>query len=147
MQTGLKVGVIESQILDTIMCLLGGTISWACRKQNCVSLSSTEAEYIALAETCQEVIWLRNLCCSFDIECKVTTVNVDNQSCVKMCENRKFSNRTKHIDTKFHFTADLAAKAIVQFKYCPTEENIADMLTKPLGNVRLAYLRAAGNCY
>jgi len=128
------------------MCMLGGTISWACRKQNCVSLSSTEAEYIALAEACQEVIWLRNLCNDFDIMCETTTVNVDNQSCVKMCENKKFSNRTKHVDTKYHFTADLKSKDVVDFKYCPTEENIADMLTKPLKNVRLKLLRIAGNC-
>jgi len=39
----------------------GGTISWVCRKQSCVALSSTEAEYIALAEACQEAVWLRNL--------------------------------------------------------------------------------------
>jgi hypothetical protein len=128
------------------MCMLGGTVSWACRKQNCVSLSSTEAEYIALAETCQEVIWLRNLCKEFEIDCQTTTVHVDNQSCVKMCENRKFSNRTKHVDTKYHFTADLKSKEVVDFKYCPTEENIADMLTKPLKNIRLKYLRIAGNC-
>ena len=43
-------------------CFLGGTVSWSCRKQTCVSLSSTEAEYIALAETCQEVIYLQKLC-------------------------------------------------------------------------------------
>ncbi len=126
------------------MCLLGGTISWSCRKQNCVSLSSTEAEYIALAETCQEVVWLRNLCGDFNIECAATTVNVDNQSCMKMCENKKFSNRTKHVDTKYHFTADLKMKGVVDLKYCPTEKNVADMLTKPLRHVK-ENLRAAGN--
>ena len=50
------------------ICFLGGTISSSCRKQSCVSLSSTEAEYAALAETCQEVIHLQKLCEDFDIE-------------------------------------------------------------------------------
>lgn len=127
------------------ICMLGGTISWSCRKQSCVSLSSTEAEYVALAETCQEVVYLRNLCNDFGIKSETTVVNVDNQSCVKMCESRKFSNRTKHISVKYHFTSDLKAKGVVDFKYCPTEENIADMLTKPLKNVKLAILRNAGN--
>ena len=127
------------------MCYLGGTVSWTCRKQNCVSLSSTEAEYIALAETCQEVIWLRSLCEDFDIECETTVVNVDNQSCVKMCQNEKFSKRTKHVDTKYHFTGDLKEKGIVDFVYCPTDENVADMLTKPLKHVKLETFRVAGN--
>ena len=128
------------------LCLLGGTVSWCCRKQSCVSLSSTEAEYIALAETCQEVVWLRSLCSDFNIaESEPTVVNVDNQSCVRMIEMKRFSNRTKHVAVKYHFTSDLKEHGKVDFRYCPTDRNIADMLTKPLKRVKLDFLRAEGN--
>lgn len=129
-----------------IAMLNGGTISWACRKQSCVSLSSTEAEYIALAEACQEVIWLQRLCEDFEISIeKPTTVNVDNQSCMSMVEREKFSNRTKHVDTKYHFVQDMKEKGDILLKYCPTEENIADMMTKPLQNIKISKHRTLAN--
>ena len=62
-----------------------------------------------------------------------------------MIDNKKFSSRTKHVDTKHHFTVDLKSKGIVDLKYCPSEENVADMLTKPLKRVKLEFHRAAGN--
>ena len=129
------------------VCFLGGgTISWACRKQSCVSLSSTEAEYIALAETCQEVVWLRDISKEFSIWNENSiTINVDNQSCMKMVGRKKFSNRTKHVDTKFHFISDLKEKNYISLKYCPTDINIADMLTKPLQSVKLSQLRVKAN--
>jgi hypothetical protein len=126
--------------------LNGGTISWASRKQKTIALSSTEAEYIALAEASQELIWLRRLCCDFN--CKqndATTINVDNQSCMKLVENEKFSNRSKHIDIKYHFVRDLYQEGVVSLKYCSTESNTADILTKPLSAARINKLREQAN--
>lgn len=121
----------------------GGTISWACRKQSCVALSSTEAEYIALAETCQEVVWLRNLLEDFnEKQMRPTVVYEDNQSCIKLICKDKYSKRTKHISTKYNYVKDLSDTCITSYKYCPTE--IADMLTKPLQQVKLKDLRQRG---
>jgi hypothetical protein len=129
------------------VCFLGGaTISWACRKQTCVSMSSTEAEYYALGESCQELLWLRKITSDFGIKNdKAIVVNVDNQSCMKLAECQKFSNRTKHIDTRYHFVSDLKEKKLIDLVYCPTDINIADMLTKPLRAVKLGQLRAKAN--
>lgn len=122
----------------------GGTFAWSCRKQTLVALSSTEAEYIALSEATKEVIWIRELMKCFNISVdKPTDIYVDNQSCVKIAENEKFSNRTKHIDTKFHFIRDQARKKVIAFKYVPSNENLADMMTKPLGPSKLKELRNA----
>lgn len=122
--------------------LHGGTVSWACRKQSCVSLSTCESEYIALAETCQEVIWLRSLCKDLGIDLiDPTIINEDNQSCIKLVENEKFSNRTKHIDTRYHFVRDLKENGIIKLQYCCTELNVADLLTKPLGASRMDQMR------
>lgn len=119
----------------------GGTISWACRKQTCVSLSTAEAEFVALSESVQEMMWLKRLLCDLDEQPAVPTIYEDNQSALKMLDSEKFSNRTKHIDTRFHFARDMKTKREVDFVYCCSEDMVADLLTKPLGAVRLGKLR------
>lgn len=119
----------------------GAAISWGCRKQSCVALSSTEAEYIALAEACQEVLWIRRLIQDFTGKQQPTTkIYEDNQSCIKLLSIKKFNHRTKHIDTKFHFVKDLKNDGILDFEYCSTQEMLADMFTKPLCKIKLKQL-------
>lgn len=126
-----------------IICMLhGGTISWSSRKQNLVSISSTESEYYALSETVREIKWLTNLLNDFGINIKdPIEINCDSQSCIKMLENDKFSNRTKHIDVRCHHIKESIRDNQIKLKYCPSEDNIADMLTKPLAGTKLTYLR------
>lgn len=116
--------------------LYGGTISWTSHKQNCVTLSSTEAEYIALSESCQEALWLENLFKDFQLSIGNIEINEDNQSCLKMLANEKCGKRTKHIEIKYHFAKNLWTTGKVHFKYCPTDENVADILTKPLAAIK-----------
>lgn len=121
----------------------GGTISWACHKQACVSLSSTEAEYVALTEATQELLWLKDLCKEFSIKIQYPVqIKADNQSAIKIVSNQKFSNSTKHIETKYHFIKSIKEQNIIGLQYCPAEYNIADMLTKPLAAVKLKDLRS-----
>lgn len=126
------------------ICLVnGGTISWCCRKQDIVSLSSTEAEFVALTETCKEVCWLNRIAAELKIEVpETTTIYTDSQSAISMINNQKFSNRTKHIETKYHFIRDKVLSKEVILKYKSTEKNIADMLTKPLGSTKIKDLRS-----
>lgn len=120
----------------------GGVISWYCKKQTCVALSSTEAEFIALAEACQESIWITRLLNDLDVKLDTPIVIYeDNQSCLKLIKNSKFSNRSKHIDTKFHFVKDYVTKNLIECIFCPTEEMVADLLTKPLNGTRINYLQ------
>lgn len=121
----------------------GGVISWMCRKQGCVALSSTEAEFMALSEACQEAIWLRKVLLDLNQAVdSATLIHEDNQSCLKLIMGEKLSNRTKHIDTKKHFVRDHIDKGDIECKYCPTEEMIADLFTKPLSGPRFEKLRA-----
>ena len=125
-----------------IFTLNGGAISWSCRKQTCVSLFSTEAEYIALSEASQEGIWIKRMLKDLGEEQNGPIKMLeDNQSCIKLATNDKFSNRTKHIDTKYHFVKDLIEEEIIKLEYCPTESMVADMLTKPLGPLKLQNLK------
>ena len=56
----------------------------------------------------------------------------DNQSTIKMAENSTLQQRTKHIDVRHHFIRDLVREHIIKIEYCPTNEMLADMLTKAL---------------
>lgn len=124
----------------------GGLINWSCRKQSCVSLSSTEAEFIALSDACQEAIWLQRLLGDLHQNIALPTViNEDNQSCLKIVKEEKFSNRTKHIDTKLHFVKDHIDNGFIKCNYCPTEEMIADLFTKPLPISKHINLRSRCN--
>lgn len=70
-----------------------------------------------------------------------TLVYEDNQSCLKIIKEKKFSNKTKHIDTKFYFVKDHIDRGHILCKFCPTEIMIADILTKPLSRIRHSNLR------
>lgn len=125
-----------------VFMLNGGCVSWACRKQTCVSLSTTEAEFIALSESAKEATWIRNLLIDLQYSQELpTTIYEDNQSCLNLIKDERLSNRSKHIDTKFHFVKDYIMKGIITCKYCPSEEMLADMLTKPLSGSKLKYFR------
>lgn len=115
-------------------------IDWKSHKQQSVSLSSTEAEYIALAECCQQMLWIVKLMKSFEIPVNYPiTVKEDNQSCIKIAEKEKFERNTKHIDTKFNFVKELVKSNKIVLQYCPTSEMVADILTKPLQAIKIQY--------
>lgn len=130
----------------TLCQVFGASVSWSSRKQDVVAISTTESEYYALAETIREVIWLKELLTDF----KILTQNpipvfVDSQSCIKMVTNEKFSNRTKHIAVRYQFAKDHVNKRNVELRYVPTDENIADLLTKPLAGTKTKMLRELAN--
>jgi Reverse transcriptase (RNA-dependent DNA polymerase)/Integrase core domain len=120
----------------------GGAISWSCRKQGHVTLSSTEAEHVAINEACKEAVWIKNIVDFFDGNLKgKLMIRTDSQSCIKMIQNDRFSNLTKHIDVRFHFVKDLFCNGDIYLEYVKTENNTADLFTKPLGPTRVKYLR------
>lgn len=126
-----------------VMMLGMGTISWSCKKQSCVADSTAVAELISLSEACKEILWLRRLLTDFGFKfSKPTPIFEHNQSCLKMIENEEqLSPRTKHIDTEIYFVKDHIDRGEVVCHYCPTENMLADLLTKPLARGRLQTLR------
>ena len=119
-----------------------GPVSWTARKQQCVTLSSTEAEYVALSEACKELVWMMKLMRDVgeNIDGPVL-IHEDNQSCISILEAEGECRRTKHIDTKYNFVRDLHKSKKINVRYCPTEKMLADALTKPLNRVKLENLR------
>ena len=117
----------------------GAAISWLSRKQPVVALSTTEAEYIALCTATQEAVWLRRLLLDIEAEPekKPTIIREDNLSAIAIAKNPITHARTKHIDVKFHFVREALSNGCTELIYCPTEEMVADVLTKPLSRDRL----------
>ena len=116
---------------------LGATVAWTSRKQSMITLSSTEAKYIALAEALQEAVWIRRLLADLDQNISGPTVIFeDNQNCIRLLKNDKSSSRTKHIDIKYHFVRDLYRSGDTDVKNCPSEQMTANLLTKPLEAVK-----------
>ena len=119
-----------------------GVISWISKKQISVALSSTEAEYIAASLASQELVWLRQLLSDLHIPCiESTTLYEDNQGCIKIASNEKINARTKHIDVRHHHLRDLQFRGIINLEYCPSDQMLADIMTKPLTRDKLYNLR------
>ena len=121
----------------------GGAVSWRSKKQTCVALSTAEAEYITLASATQEAMWLRQLICDLNIDAGLQAIVLfeDNQSAISMSKNTQFHGRSKHISIKYHFVRDQVSEGTVELKYCPTQDMIADMLTKGLAKDQFTKLR------
>lgn len=116
--------------------IFGNTVSWLSQKQPTVSLSSTEAEYLALSNGVCEAKWLRCLLKELGHECNTpTTIFEDNQSCIKVAEEPRGHKRMKHIDVKYNFIREAVANKEVELKYIPTNDQVADIMTKGLGRI------------
>ncbi|KAG5884934.1 hypothetical protein JTB14_009826 [Gonioctena quinquepunctata] len=111
---------------------MGAMFDWRCKKQTCVALSSTEAEFIPLSEASQQSIYLKGLLQDLQQDVTTTVMFQDNQSCLKLLDNEEMSDRTKHIETKYNFVKDLKLTNKIIFQYCPSHSMLADFLTKPL---------------
>ena len=111
----------------------GVAILWYSKKQSVVALSSTEAEYYALGECVKEALWLRGILTELSISMDgPTKIMEDNQSTIAIANNPIHHQRVKHLDVKSHFLRDHITKGDVELVYCPTGDQIADLLTKAL---------------
>ena len=110
-----------------------GVVSWSSKKQSSVALSSTEAEYMALAHATKEAIWVKQLLSELWAHGSGPyVINVDNQSCIALAKNPEFHARSKHIDIQYHFIREKVEEGLVELVFCPTKLMVADVLTKPV---------------
>ena len=102
-------------------------------------MSMAEAEYIAATHVSKEAIWLRRLLGEpFSHLITITPLYCDNQAALKLATVDNYHARTKHIDTRFHFIRQTVADGTINLSYCPTEDMLADMLTKALPKWKVA---------
>ena len=107
-----------------------------------VALSTAEAEYVALSSAAQESLWMRRLNSELGNPPEGPTIILeDDQSAIAMAKNPQFHGRAKHIDIRHHFIREQVSDGIIELKYCPTQDMVADMLTKGLAQQRFCLLR------
>eukprot|EP00253_Pinus_taeda_P026511 PITA_26511 len=119
-----------------------GAISWASNKQSIVALSIAEAEYVAATASACQAVWMKRMLRSLGQEqAKETVIFCDNSSVIALSKNSVFHKRTKHIDTRFHYIRELVNNGEIILQHCSTQEQVANILTKPLGHKSFEFLR------
>ncbi|CAH9069840.1 unnamed protein product [Cuscuta europaea] len=122
---------------------MGNTaFTWVSKKQPIVTLSTCEAEYVAATSSVCHAIWLRYILQALSMsQEEATTIFVDNKSAIALAKNPVFHDRSKHIDTRYHFIRGKIAEKEVQVEYVKTQDQVADILTKPLKHDVFAKMR------
>lgn len=116
-----------------VFLLSSGAVSWLSKKQPIVSLSTTEAEFIAAASCACQTVWLKRVLDNLGLkQGKTTIIQCDSSSAIKLSKNPVMHGRSKHIDVRFHFLRELTKAGTVELVYCSTQEQLADLMTKPL---------------
>jgi hypothetical protein len=110
-----------------------GVVSWSSKKQPIVTLSTTESEFVAAASCACQAIWLRRILEEIQFKQQgETSIYCDNSSTIKLSRNPVLHGRSKHIDVKYHFLRDLAKDEVINLIFCRSEDQVADIFTKPL---------------
>jgi hypothetical protein len=113
-------------------------------KQKCVALSSTESEYVTLCEATTETVWLRQLLEDMGFaQSEPTETLQDNMATIKIAHGAGTHQRTKHINVKYHYTRQAIIDKVISVEYMPTEDMLADILTKELPRAQFERLRDA----
>ncbi|WVZ75439.1 hypothetical protein U9M48_023490 [Paspalum notatum var. saurae] len=114
-------------------------------KQNCVSLSTAEAEYIAAGSSCAQLLYMKQTLKDYGVELSRIPLLYDTESAVKLTNNPVQHSRTKHIDIRHHFIRDHVAKGDILLRNVGTKEQLADIFTKPLDESNFCRLRGELN--
>lgn len=108
-----------------------GAVSWASKKQPIVTLSTTEAEFVAAAYGACQAVWQRNILEEIGfIQREETVLFCDNSSTIKLSKNPVLHGRSKHIHVRYHFLRELVNEGVIKLEYCSTAEQISDIMTK-----------------
>lgn len=126
-----------------VFLLNGAAICWSSRKQDIVTLSSTEAEYVAATSSACHCVWLKGMLEELGAangEC--TEIMCDNSSTIKLSKNPVMHRRTKHIDVRYHYLRNLCNEEVMKLVFVGTNDQVADIMTKPIKLDQFVKLRS-----
>lgn len=106
-----------------------------------VTLSSTEAEYVAATNCACHYVWMKGLLEELEEKAGTVKIMCDNCLAIKLSKNPVMHRRTKHIDVRFHYIRELVNSEVIRLKFCGTKEQLADMMTKPLSLAAFEFIR------
>ena len=114
-----------------VILINGSWIITICKLQSSISLSSCEAELIALVEVIKEIMWLQNFLDELNVQYnRPTVIHVDNKSAIALAKNPVNHRASKHIDLRYKFMCRQLDDTRMQLEYIPTGDNLADLMTK-----------------
>ena len=116
-------------------------VSWSSRKQSGVAQSTAEAEYVAAASCCSQILWMVSTLRDFGLVIDSVPLFCDNTSAINIAKNPVQHSRTKHIDIRFHFLRDHVEKGDIVLQFVESDHQLADIFTKPLDSSRFSALR------
>jgi hypothetical protein len=121
----------------------GGAVSWSSKRQEIVSLSTTESEYVAATHGMKKALWLLSLLSEvFRGFRDATTLFSDNQAAIALTRDHQYHARTKHIDVRYHWIRWVIEQGSLRLVYCPTDDMVADALTKALPSAKVKHFAA-----
>jgi hypothetical protein len=120
-------------------------VSWSSKKQTSVTLSTAEDEYVATGQCCAQLLWMRQTLQDFDYNLSEVSLLCDNESAIRLADNPVEHSRTKHIDIRHHFLRDHQQRGDIDVCHINTENQLADIFTKPLDEKRFCRLRSEIN--
>ncbi|KAI4364918.1 hypothetical protein MLD38_020949 [Melastoma candidum] len=123
-------------------------ISWFSKKQTSVALSTAEAEYIAVACCCAQLLWMKQQLEDYGHSFTKIPIKCDNTSAISLAKNPVYHSRSKHIELIHHFLRDNVQQGSVSVEYINTEYQLADIFTKPLDKEKFFFFRSElGICH
>jgi hypothetical protein len=120
-------------------------VSWSSKKQTSVALSTAEAEYVAAGQCCVQLLWMRQTLRDFGYNLSKVPLLCDNGSAIRLADNPVEHSRTKHIDIRHHFLRDHQQRGDIDIYHISTENQLANIFTKPLDKKRFCRLRSELN--
>ncbi|GJS68925.1 retrovirus-related pol polyprotein from transposon TNT 1-94 [Tanacetum coccineum] len=115
--------------------------SWFSKKQTALAISTTEAEYVSAGKACQQALWMKQALIDYGVRLDDIPIMCDNKGAIDLSKNPVQHSRTKHIEIRHHFLRDNVQKGNISIEKVTSEDNIADILTKPLKREPFNYLR------
>ncbi|GJU50962.1 retrovirus-related pol polyprotein from transposon TNT 1-94 [Tanacetum coccineum] len=115
--------------------------SWFAKKQTALAISTTEAEYFSARKACQQALWMKQALIDYGICLDNIPIMCDNKGVIDLSKNPVQHSRTKHIEIRRHFLRDNVQKGNISIEKVTSEDNIADIFTKPLKREVFNYLR------
>ena len=121
----------------------GGAMSWSSKKQPIIALSTMEAEYITAMHAVKEALWLHTFLAEIMWPLmRPITIHLDNVSAIAITKNNEYHPRTKHIDIQYHFIHHIVQRGFIYIDYVPTNDMVADMLTRALPRHKVTHLNS-----
>lgn len=117
---------------ETCHILGSSLVSWSCKKQACVVISTAKAKYIDAGSCCTQILWIKQQLSDYKVNLGCIPLRCDNTSAINITKNLVMHSRTKHINIHHHFLCDHVLKGDVEVIFVDTHNQLTDIFTKPL---------------